>query len=74
MWGESLGRFIVAVAPEKEQEFTTWMAGHPITVLGEVVEEPILTITDGYTEIASTNVEAMVTSWQSTLDMTGGVE
>jgi phosphoribosylformylglycinamidine synthase len=74
LWGESLGRFIVAVAPEKEQEFTAWMSGHPITVLGEVVEGPTLTITDGYTEIASTNVEEMVASWQSTLDMTGGVE
>ena len=74
LWGESLGRFIVAVAPEKEQEFTAWMSGHPITVLGEVVEGPTLTITDGYAEIASTNVEEMVTSWQSTLDMTGGVE
>ena len=44
------------------------------SVLGEVVEGPTLTITDGYTEIASTNVEEMVASWQSTLDMTGGVE
>lgn len=74
MWGESLGRFVVAVTPEKEQEFTTWMAGYPLTILGEVVSEPILTISDGYTEVASNNVEAMVTSWQSALDMTGGVE
>ena len=74
LWGESLGRFIVAVKPEREAEFVQWMTGHPITVLGEAVDSPTLTITDGYDEIASVGVEAMVTSWQGALDMTGGVE
>ena len=74
LWGESLGRFIVAVKPEREAEFVQWMAGHPITVLGEAVDNQTLTITDGYDEIVSADVEAMVKSWQGALDMTGGVE
>ena len=74
MWGESLGRFIVAVTPEKEHEFTKWMAGHPLTILGEVVEGSTLTINDGFTQVSTNDVSALVHSWQSTLDMTGGVE
>ena len=74
MWGESLGRFIVAVTPEKEHEFTKWMSGHPLTILGEVVEDSTLTINDGFTQVSSNDVSALVHSWQSTLDMTGGVE
>ena len=74
MWGESLGRFIVAVTPEKEHEFTKWMAGHPLTILGEVVEDSTLTINDGFTQVSTNDVSALVHSWQSTLDMTGGVE
>ncbi len=74
MWGESLGRFIVAVTPEKEREFTKWMAGYPLTILGEVVEKPTLSINDGFTQVSKNDVSAMVHSWQSPLDMTGGVE
>ena len=74
LWGESLGRFIVAVKPEREAEFIQWMTGHPITVLGEAVDNSTLTITDGYDEIVSADVEVMVSSWQDALDMTGGVE
>ncbi len=74
LWGESLGRFVVAVKPEKEHEFIAWMSGQPITFLGEAVEGPNLTINDGYDEILTADVEAMVASWQGALDMTGGVE
>ena len=31
-----------------------------------------MTISDGYEEVVSTNVQQMVDSWQGTLDMTGG--
>ena len=30
LWGESLGRFVVAVKPEKEHAFLAWMSGQPI--------------------------------------------
>jgi phosphoribosylformylglycinamidine (FGAM) synthase-like enzyme len=74
LWGESLGRFVVAVTPDKEHEFTEWMKGHPVTMLGEVIKEQTLTITDGYDEVLSNDVDSMVEAWQATLDMTGGVE
>lgn len=74
LWGESLGRFVVAVNPSKEAEFVQWMSGQPLTFLGEAVDNNTLTITDGFEEIVSTQVEAMVASWQEALDMTGGVE
>ena len=74
LWGESLGRFVVAVNPSKEAEFVQWMSGQPLTFLGEAVDNNTLTITDGFEEIVSTQVEAMAASWQEALDMTGGVE
>ena len=74
LWGESLGRFIVAVKPEREDEFVQWMSGHSITMLGEAVDEPTLTINDGFEHVVTADVHAMVESWQGALDMTGGVE
>ena len=74
LWGESLGRFVVAVNPSKETEFVQWMSGHPLTLLGGAVDNNTLTINDGFEEIVSTRVDAMVASWQGALDMTGGVE
>ena len=50
------------------------MSGQPLTFLGEAVDNNTLTITDGFEEIVSTQVEAMAASWQEALDMTGGVE
>ena len=71
MWG-SLGRIIIAVSPENEKQFLDIMSGNITTYLGEVTESQLLTISDGYEEVISTNVQQMVDSWQGTLDMTGG--
>jgi len=73
LWGESLGRFLVGVQPEQETEFIQWMSGHPITYLGVVTKTPTLIISDGYDKLVETGTNAMVESWQKTLDMTGGV-
>ncbi len=73
MWGESLGRIVVAVAPEHESAFLASMKGHPTTVLGTVVSEPHLTVVDGDTALVSLDVETMATAWKGTLDLTGGV-
>ena len=72
LWGESLGRIIIAVSPENEEKFLETMSGNTTTYLGEVTESQLLTISDGYEEVISTNVQQMVDSWQGTLDMTGG--
>ena len=73
MWGESLGRFLVGVEPEDEAAFVEWMKGHPLTFLGTVTEKPTLVISDGYDALVDVGTDAMVESWQKTLDMTGGV-
>ena len=36
LWGESLGRFVVAVSQDHEPAFLAGMKGFPITVLGTV--------------------------------------
>jgi phosphoribosylformylglycinamidine synthase II len=72
LWGESLGRFIIGVSPEKESEWLEKMAGHHLTYLGQTTQQTNMIISDGYEEIINLEVEDMVYSWQKTLDMTGG--
>ena len=72
LWGESLGRIIIAVSPENEAAFLNHMAGSTTTYLGEIENTQQLSIFDGFDEIVSADISQMVQSWQSTLDMTGG--
>jgi phosphoribosylformylglycinamidine synthase len=72
LWGESLGRIIIAVSPENEKQFLDIMSGNITTYLGEVTESKLLNISDGYEPLISAEIQQMVNSWQSTLDMTGG--
>ena len=73
LWGESLGRFIVAVSSEHEGAFLEAMRGHPTTVLGHVQTEATLVITDGDDLLIAADVESLVDAWKGTLDLTGGV-
>jgi phosphoribosylformylglycinamidine synthase len=73
LWGESLGRIIVAVPQEHEAAFLALMKGHPTTVLGTVTASSKLVITDGEDALLTTDVEGMADAWKGTLDMTGGV-
>ena len=73
LWGESLGRIVVAVSPEHNDTFLATMKGHETTVLGRVTAEPTLVIEDGLDELLSLDVETMVEAWKGTLDLTGGV-
>ena len=72
LWGESLGRIIIAVSPENEAAFLNHMAGSTTTYLGTIENTQKLSILDGYDEIISADVSQMVQSWKNTLDMTGG--
>ena len=49
------------------------MTGHTTTLLGEVEATNQLIIVDGFDELVSIEVTDLVTSWQGTLDLTGGV-
>ncbi len=73
LWGESLGRFVVGVLPEHESGFLQAMKGHALTVLGEVTDQPHLSITDGPDDVLKVEIEPMVAAWKGTLDMTGGL-
>ena len=73
LWGESLGRFIVAVSPEHESAFLEAMKGHPTTVLGQVRTGMKLVITDADDALITADVETLVDAWKGTLDLTGGV-
>ena len=73
LWGESLGRIVVAVSPVHNDTFLATMKGHETTVLGRVTAEPTLVIEDGLDELLSLDVETMVEAWKGTLDLTGGV-
>jgi phosphoribosylformylglycinamidine (FGAM) synthase-like enzyme len=73
LWGESLGRFIVAVSPEHESAFLDAMKGHPTTVLGQVQSDTRLVITDADDTLIAADVETLVEAWKGTLDLTGGV-
>jgi len=72
LWGESLGRIVIAVSPENEQQFLDLMSGNFTTYLGEVTESEFLNISDGYETLISAEIQQMVNSWQGTLDMNGG--
>jgi phosphoribosylformylglycinamidine synthase subunit PurSL len=73
LWGESLGRIIIAVSPQNNAKFLELMTGHTTTFLGEVEATTQLSIVDGFDELISIEVNDLVTSWQGTLDLTGGV-
>ena len=73
LWGESLGRIVVAVAPADETAFCSAMKGHPLTVLGTVNGTDDLLVLDGDEELLRSPVEALVEAWKGTLDLTGGV-
>ena len=72
LWGESLGRFIIGVKPENEEKWLSEMTGHKVTYLGKTEQQNNLVISDGFDEIVNLDVEDLVSSWQKTLDMTGG--
>ena len=73
LWGESLGRFVVAVSPDNEAAFLAAMKGHPTTVLGTVDNTAHLSIMDGDDPLVHMHVDAMATAWKGTLDLTGGM-
>ena len=73
LWGESLGRFVVAVPPHHENDFLSAMKGHPMTVLGTVEASQPLIVNDADEPLIQLDVQAMASLWKGTLDLTGGV-
>ena len=67
LFSESNSRFIVEVAPEKQEAFEKCMAGVPIGCIGTVVESRDFVVngTDG-SAIVETTIDRLKESWQGT--------
>ena len=67
LFSESNSRFIVEVAPEKQEAFKKGMAGVPIGCIGTVVESADFVVngTDG-SVIVQTTIDQLKESWQGT--------
>ena len=65
LFGESLGRLLVEVAPEHAADFEAQLAGLPYTALGEVTAEPTLRVwgTNGELLI-ETDLAALENAWR----------
>ena len=67
LFSESNSRFIVEVAPEKQEAFKKGMAGVPIGCIGTVVESADFVVngTDG-SVVVQTTIDQLKESWQGT--------
>jgi phosphoribosylformylglycinamidine synthase len=65
LFSESAGRFIVTVAPDNQAAFGKLLGDVPAACVGEVTDDPQLTITgfDGAC-LATLSVEAMKAAWK----------
>ena len=68
LFGESLGRILVSVKPDKCKMFENIMTGHACYLLGVVEQGDIITITQGETALISTSMSALRNEWKDTLD------
>ncbi|MGD9309920.1 MAG: AIR synthase-related protein, partial [Desulfosarcina sp.] len=65
LFSESAGRFIVSVAPDNQAAFEALMAGQPMACVGQVTEQPQLTINGlNGSCLATLSVEAMKAAWK----------
>lgn len=66
LFSESLGRFLVTVAPDRREAFEAHFKGWPVGLLGRVTEEPVFVIRDGSgREIVRESLEALGRAWRS---------
>ncbi len=68
LFGESLGRILVSVAPEDTLRFESMMDGIACFRLGTVTEEDRIMITDADNMILDAKVSNLRRAWKSTLD------
>ena len=68
LFGESLGRILVSVAPEDAQSFESMMNDVACFHLGMVTEDDRIIITDAQTTLIDTPMTNLRRAWKSTLD------
>ena len=68
LFGESQGRFVVSLAPDKVASFEAALAGSAFARVGAVTEAPSLIVRRGDRNLVSTTVDAAFTAWRKPLD------
>lgn len=68
LFGESQGRFVVSVAPDKAAAFEAALAGSAFARLGSVTAGPALVLRRGDRTLVSTTVDAAFAAWRKPLD------
>ena len=68
LFGESLGRILISVAPEDTKRFESMMDDIACFRLGSVTEEERIMITDSGMMILDAEVSRLRRAWKSTLD------
>ncbi len=68
LFSESQSRLLVTVRPENRQEFEKLFSGQDVSPLGEVVEDPVLSITGLKGEIlVKAGIDGLKEAWQAPL-------
>ena len=68
LFGESLGRILVSVSPEKAQDFEASMKGHECNFLGVVKTNDDITFSNATDRILTASMSELRDSWKGTLN------
>ena len=68
LFGESLGRIIVTVSPERAMEFEKKMEGHATYKLGKTTSKREIKISAHGKTILKCEVDSLKSAWKGTLD------
>ena len=68
LFGESLGRILVSVKPEKCEAFEKSMKGHECNYLGKVISGDEIIFTNGKELILSSSMSELRSAWKGTLN------
>ncbi len=67
LFSESVGRFVVSVAPENRRAIEALMLGRPCVCVGAVTEAPRVVIRHGGRTIVDVEVSGLKAAWQASL-------
>jgi phosphoribosylformylglycinamidine synthase len=68
LFGESLGRILVSVSPEKAQDFEASMKGHECNFLGVVKSNDVIIFSNAAEPILTASMSELRDSWKGTLN------
>ena len=68
LFGESLGRIIVSISPDRATAFVESMKGNSCKYLGRVIEGDQIIVKYNETEVLQASMSELKAAWQATLD------